>query len=122
MLRVVYKDVYSYIHPKSLIMKLPLFGCMCICVYIIYICIHISILIAYQYHHIHMHYIEDSAVEIGGNSNKSSKDFTIVIIATFVAGLIIVATIVTAIAATRCECKKSRARISNSSQRTYHHL
>ena len=61
--------------------------------------------------------IEERAVEEGHNSNKPSKDYTVVIIALSAAGLIVIFTIVTAFIALRYECKKSKLRRPNTSSR-----
>lgn len=67
-------------------------------------------------------HIEEAAVEVGRNSDSSNEDFTFVIIATSIAGVIVLATLIIAIVAVRYECKKQRVRRPNKSPRNYHNL
>ena len=66
--------------------------------------------------------IEKGAVEVGRNSNNSSDNFTIVIIAGSVAGLIIIFAIIVAVVAMHYECRKPKVRMPNRPSGSYNYL
>ena len=66
--------------------------------------------------------IEERGVEEGQNSNKSRRDFTMVIVSLSIAGLIVIFTIIIAFIALRYECKKSKLRRPNKVAQHYRNL